>query len=93
MLIQYEYDQAILYHFFCNRLNSFLSFGGPQLYNSEALPFTYNQNVGLELADKLYNSVTVCCCVNFHLDKQLFQVAGAGDRTTDPWITKPALYY
>ena len=30
--------------------------------------------------------------MNFHPDKQLFQVAGAGDRTTDPWITKPALY-
>jgi hypothetical protein len=25
--------------------------------------------------------------MNFHPDKQLFQVAGAGDRTTDPWIT------
>ena len=30
--------------------------------------------------------------MNFHPDKQLFQVAGAGDQTTDPWITKPALY-
>ena len=30
--------------------------------------------------------------MNFHPDKQLFQVAGAGDRTTDPWITKPVLY-
>ena len=30
--------------------------------------------------------------MNFHPDKQLFQVAGARDRTTDPWITKPALY-
>ena len=35
---------------------SLLSFGMPQLYNSEALPFTY---VVIELADKLYNSVTV----------------------------------
>ena len=26
--------------FFCNRCNSFFSFGGPQLYNLEALPFT-----------------------------------------------------
>ena len=30
-----------------------------------------------ELADKFYNSVTV---------------AGARDRTTDPWITKPVIY-
>ena len=30
--------------------------------------------------------------MNFHPDKQLFQVAGARDRTTDPWITKPVLY-
>ena len=30
--------------------------------------------------------------MNFHPDKQLFQVAGAGARTADPWITKPALY-
>ena len=30
--------------------------------------------------------------MNFHPDKQLFQVAGAGDRTIEPWITKPALY-
>ena len=29
--------------------------------------------------------------MNFHPDKQLFQVAGAGDQTTDPWITNPAL--
>ena len=45
---------------FFNRRYSLLSFGGPQLYNSEALPFTYGQYVVLELADKLYNSVTVC---------------------------------
>ena len=30
--------------------------------------------------------------MNFHPDKQLFLVAGTGDRTTDPWITKPVLY-
>ena len=30
--------------------------------------------------------------MDFHPDKQLFQVIGTGDRTTDPWITKPALY-
>ena len=41
--------------FFC----SILSFGGPQLYNLEALPFTYDQYVVIELADKLYNSATV----------------------------------
>ena len=27
--------------------------------------------------------------MNFHPDKQSFQVAGAEDRTNDPWITKP----
>ena len=30
--------------------------------------------------------------MNFHPNIQLFQFAGAGDRTTDPWITKSALY-
>ena len=45
---------------FFNRRNSFLSFGGPQLYNLEALPFTYDQYVVIEFADKLYNSATVC---------------------------------
>ena len=50
--------------FFCNRCNSILSFGGPQLYNLEALSFTYDQYVLIELADKLYNSVTVCFCVS-----------------------------
>jgi hypothetical protein len=30
--------------------------------------------------------------MNFHPDKQLFQLAGAGVRNADPWITKPALY-
>jgi hypothetical protein len=29
--------------------------------------------------------------MNFHPDKQLFQVAGTGVQTTDPWITRPAL--
>ena len=37
---------------------------GPQLYNSEALPFTYDQYVVIKLADKLYNSVTVCFYVS-----------------------------
>ena len=32
-------------------------------YNSEALPFTYGQYVVIEVADKLYNSVTVCIFV------------------------------
>ena len=81
--------------FFCNIPNSFLSLGRPQLYNLEALPFTYDQYVVIELADKLYNSVTVCfLCesMNLHPDKQLFQVAGTVDWTTDPWIIQPALY-
>ena len=46
-------------YFFSNRRNSFLGFGGLQLYNSEALPFTYDQYVVIDLADKFYNSVTV----------------------------------
>ena len=29
--------------------------------------------------------------MNFHPVKQLFQVAGARDRTTDPWVTSPTL--
>ena len=57
---------------FFHRRYSLLSFGGPQLYNSEALPFTYGQYVVIELADKLYNSVTVCFCALrkyvFHID-------------------------
>ena len=43
----------IQYWFFLNRRYSLLSFGGPQLYNSEALPFTYGQYVVIDLADKL----------------------------------------
>ena len=50
--------------FFFNRHYSLLNFGPPQLYNSEALQFTYNQYVIIELADKLYNSVAVCFCVS-----------------------------
>ena len=53
---------AIFKIFFCNRPNSLLSFGGPQ--HSDALPFTYDQYVVLELADKLYDFVTVCFCAN-----------------------------
>ena len=58
-----EISFRIIY-FFCNRRNSFLNFGGPQPYNSEALPFTYDHYVVIELTDKLYNSVTVCFCVS-----------------------------
>ena len=53
------YNFLVTLNFFCNKHNSFLTFDGPQLYNSEALPFTYDQYVVIELADKLYNSVTV----------------------------------
>ena len=63
----------IFFHFyvvvFCYRLISFFSFGEPQLYNLEALSFTYEQYVVIEFADKLYNSVTLCESMNFHLDK------------------------
>ena len=34
----------------------------------------------------------LCVSMNFHPDKQLFQVAGIGDRLTDLWIKKPVLY-
>ena len=41
------------------------------MYNSEALSFTYCLYVVIELADKLYNSVTVCFCASqkyvFHI--------------------------
>ena len=62
----------VRFDFFLNRRYSLLlSFGGPQLYNWEALPFTYGQYVVIELADKLYNSVTVCFCASqkyvFHI--------------------------
>ena len=29
--------------------------------------------------------------MNFHSVKQLFQIAGAGDRTADPWVTSSTL--
>ena len=116
---------------FFNKRYSLLSFGGPQMYNSEALPFTYGQYIVTELADKLYNSVTVCFCASwkyryrsqagterglralqhslwpnvrsnrlaiwtkalwFLCKSMNFQVAGTGDQTTDPWITRPVLY-
>ena len=57
--------------FIFNRCYSILSLGGAQQYNLEALPFTYGQYVVIELADKLYNSVTVCFCASrkyvFHI--------------------------
>ena len=115
---------------FLYRHYSLLSFSRHQLYNSEALPFTYGQYVVIELADKLYNYVTIFLCfmkvclshrlqagtqcglqhslsaltacpsewrflcesMNLHPDKQLFQVAGTGDRTTDLCVTRPELY-
>ena len=53
---------------FFNRHFLLFSFGGPQLYN---LPFTYGQYVFMELADKIYNSVTVCFCA---LRKYVFHI-------------------
>ena len=67
-----------LNHFFLNRRYSLLSFGGPQLYNSEALPFRYGQYVVMELADKLYNSVTVCFCA---LRKYVFHIGHKHNRS------------
>ena len=56
---------------FCNR---HYSLWWAQLYNSEALPFTYDQFVVIELADKLYNSVTVffvlCQKYVFHIGRE-----------------------
>ena len=57
-----------------------LSFGGPQLYNSETLPFIYGQSVVIELADKLYNSVTVCFCA---LRKYVFHIGLKGEPNVD----------
>ena len=34
----------------------------------------------------------LCESMNFHPDKQLFQVASPGNQTTDPWITRSMLY-
>ena len=34
----------------------------------------------------------LCEFMNFHPNKQLFQVASAGDQTTDPWIKRTVLY-
>ena len=56
--------------FFIRRY-SLLSFGGPQLYNLEALPFNYRQYIVIDLAEKTYNSATVCFCASqkyvFHI--------------------------
>ena len=60
----------------------------PKLYNLETLLFNYDQYVVIEFADKLYNSVTLCFCVS----PWIFIQINTGDWTTDPWITKPALY-
>ena len=69
-----EFQAAKFFIYFLNRRYSLLSFGGPQLYNSEASPFTYGQYVVIELADKLYNSVTVCFCASqkhvFHIGRK-----------------------
>ena len=54
-----------MFKFFCKRRYLILSFGGPQLYNCKALPFTNGQYVVIELADKLYNSVTGFFCKCF----------------------------
>ena len=84
--------------FFCNGRDSFLIFYRPQLYNLEALPFTYCQYVVTELAlrhslspELRSNRLAIWtkAFYDFHPNKQLFQIAGAGDWTTDPWITRP----
>ena len=58
-------------NFFLNWRYSLLSLSEPQLYNLEALPFTYGQYVAIDLDDKLYNSVTVWFCASrkyvFHI--------------------------
>ena len=75
---------------------SLFGFGRLQLFNLEAFPFTYGQYVVIKLADKLYNSVNACFCVSpwiFIQINNFVQVAGAGDGTTEPWITKPVLYF
>ena len=78
--------------FFVTDITHSLSFGGPQLYNSQALPFTYDQYVVIESADKLCYCLFLCESMNLNPDKQLFPVASTGVQTTDSWITKPVLY-
>ena len=56
---------------FFSFFNRLLSFIGPLLYSLVALSFTYGQHVFLELADKRYNSVTVCFCAS---RKYVFQI-------------------
>ena len=73
-----------------------LELWAPELYDLEALPFTYGQYFVIELADKLYNSVTIWFCVSpwiFIQINNFFQVAGAGVWTADAWITKPLYLY
>ena len=47
-------------HYKSNKRYSLLSFGGPHLYNSEALSFTNGQYVVIELADKLCYCLFLC---------------------------------
>ena len=64
---------------FFNRRYSLLSFGGPQLYKSKALPFTYGQYVIIKLSDRLYKSVTVFgFCA---LQKYAFHIGWLGKQT------------
>ena len=64
--------------YFFNRRYSLLSFGRPQLYNSEALPFTYGQYVVIELADKI--SVIDCFCTS---RKNVFHIGLMGEPIVD----------
>ena len=76
------YISSVSTHFFTHfeifydRCYSLLTFGEHQLYNLQALPFTYGQYIVIELADKLYNSVTVCFCASW---KCVFHIGHKGE--------------
>ena len=62
---------------------------GLQLYNSEALLFTYGQYDVIDLADKLYKSVTVCF---YALQKYIFHIGCKWEPNTNyttHWAWRP----
>ena len=52
----------------------------------------YIFNTGIQYFVWVLQHTLDCESMNFHPEKQLFQVAAARDRTTDPWITKRVIY-
>ena len=72
--------------FFNRSYYSLLNFGGLQLYNSEALPFTYHQFVIIELVYKLYNSVSVCFCVSPWIFIWIYNCPSCRRRESNHWF-------